>query len=76
MRQIRTLGWATVLAVGAASTCFAVTGRDAAGNPNGAPPETLEPTAFVGFGHTHGGTYLAVAPLAMHQCNPPWNATG
>ena len=41
MRQIRTLGLATVLAAGVASTCFAVTGRDAAGNPNGAPPETL-----------------------------------
>jgi hypothetical protein len=40
MRLIRTLSLGVVLAAGVASPSFAVTGRDAEGNPNGAPTGT------------------------------------
>lgn len=44
MTTIRTLCLAAVITAGVPSIAFAVTGRDAAGNPNGAPPATTSQT--------------------------------
>ena len=82
---IRTLSLAGVLAAGVISASFAVTGRDAAGNPNGAPAGTANqaPTQYGATGQTgpHGNGQVppggtAVGPGSGNSDNRPGYSKG